>query len=287
MSCEVTGLTVDVAARRHVPARRIVDGVSLRVGDGERVGLVGPSGSGKSMVARSVVGILPPHLAVGGSVKLGGTEMVGAGDEVAADLRGRYVSMVFQNPGSALNPVRTVGQAISLPLVMHYDLEPGDVHDRVLRAMRSVELPERLTGAYPHQLSGGQRQRVAIAAALVTSPRLIIADEPTTALDAIVQREIVDLLVSLVDDLGASLLFITHDFSVLAHATTRCYVMDAGRVVEEGATQGILRRPRSSVARLLVRAANELSLHGEGPDGADMTGAGGTAGGATGGRGER
>lgn len=263
MSLIVHDLTVDVAARgRRAPARPIVRGVDLRVDDGERVGLVGPSGSGKSMVSRAILGILPPHLTAGGSVLLGDTQMIGADENVAASMRGSYTGAVFQNPAAALNPVRTVGQSIALPLRLHYELDRDEIRERVLRQMRAVELPERLESAYPHELSGGQRQRVAIAAALVTSPRLIIADEPTTALDAVVQRRIVDLLVSLVDDLGSSLLFITHDFAVLKRATTRCYVMDDGRIVDEGGTDELMRGASSDAARLLVHAATELSLHG-------------------------
>lgn len=263
MSLIVHDLTVDVAARgRRAPARPIVRGVDLRVDDGERVGLVGPSGSGKSMVSRAILGILPPHLTAGGSVLLGDTQMIGADENVAASMRGSYTGAVFQNPAAALNPVRTVGQSIAMPLRLHYELDRDEIRERVLRQMRAVELPERLESAYPHELSGGQRQRVAIAAALITSPRLIIADEPTTALDAVVQRDVVDLLVRLVDGLGASLLFITHDFAVLKRATTRCYVMEAGRIVEEGATEALLHDARHAVTQSLVEAATALSLRG-------------------------
>lgn len=134
---------------------------------------------------------------------MGGTEIVGASDQAIADLRGRYVGMVFQNPSAALNPVMTVAQQVALPLRLHYDLTRDERLDRVKAMFAKVRLPEDVLNKYPHELSGGQQQRVGIAAALVTSPRLIIADEPTTALDSITQRQIVDLLASLVDDSGA------------------------------------------------------------------------------------
>jgi peptide/nickel transport system ATP-binding protein len=144
------------------------------------------------------------------------------------------VGAVFQNPAASLNPVMTVAQQIALPLRLHYDLTKAERADRVNALLSKVGLDLDMAGKYPHELSGGQQQRVGIATALITSPRFIIADEPTTALDSITQRQIVDLLTSLVDDAGASMLFITHDFSVLARATTRCYVLDAGRIVESG-----------------------------------------------------
>ena len=244
----------------------IVTGVSLDVAPGERVGLVGPSGSGKSMISRAILGILPSSLHAKGSVKIGGVEVIGAPDARLADLRGRYVSAVFQNPGAALDPVHTIAHSIGLPLALHYDVDRDEMRERVLRQMDAVDLPRSLSDAYPHQLSGGQRQRVAIAAALITSPRLIIAEEPTTALDAVVQRDVVDLLVRLVDGLGASLLFITHDFAVLRRATTRCYVMESGRIAESGDTEALMRAPQTPVGAALVEAAEMLTLHDGVPD---------------------
>ena len=166
-----------------------------------------------------------------------------------ADLRGRYMGMVFQNPAAALNPVMTVAQQIGLPLYLHYDLSLDERLDRVKAMLDKVGLSQDALLKYPHQLSGGQQQRVGIATALITSPRFIIADEPTTALDSITQRQIVDLLTSLVDDAGASMLFITHDFAVLARATTRCYVLDGGSIAETGTTASLLREPASEPAR--------------------------------------
>ena len=237
----------------------IVHDVDMDIADGERVGLIGSSGSGKSMIAKSIMGLLPLSAQVSGSIDMGGTEIVGASDQAIADLRGRYVGMVVQNPSAALNPVMTVAQQVALPLRLHYDLTRDERLDRVKAMFAKVRLPEDVLNKYPHELSGGQQQRVGIAAALVTSPRLIIADEPTTALDSITQRQIVDLLASLVDDSGASMLFITHDFAVLNHATTRCYVLADGRVAESGQTADILQSPHTKVASQLVTSARALS----------------------------
>lgn len=246
--------------RIAIGGKEIVHGVDLSIGDGERVGLIGASGSGKSMIARAMLGLLPPDVMVTGSVMLGGAEVIGAADRTLADLRGRYTGMVFQNPGASLNPVLPVGRQIELPLRLHYDLTRAERIERVNAMLAKVGLPADVAAKFPHELSGGQRQRVGIATALITSPRLIVADEPTTALDSITQRQIVDLLVSLVDEAGASMLFITHDFSVLARATTRCVVLDKGSVAETGETATMLAAPQDERTARLVRAARTLTL---------------------------
>lgn len=244
-----------------INGKPIVDDVDLDIADGERVGLVGSSGSGKSMIARAMMGLLPATAQVTGSVELGGTQVIGASDAAVADLHGRYVGMVFQNPSAALNPVMTVAQQVGLPLYLHYDLSLTERSERVTAMLAKVGLGEDVLAKYPHELSGGQRQRVGIATALVTSPRLIIADEPTTALDSITQRQIVDLLTSLVDESGASMLFITHDFAVLNRATTRCYVLENGRIEESGDTTALLDHPHTDAGHRLVQSARALSLH--------------------------
>lgn len=244
-----------------INGKPIVDDVDLDIADGERVGLVGSSGSGKSMIARAMMGLLPATAQVTGSVELGGTQVIGASDAAVADLRGRYVGMVFQNPSAALNPVMTVAQQVGLPLYLHYNLSLTERSERVTAMLAKVGLGEDVLAKYPHELSGGQRQRVGIATALVTSPRLIIADEPTTALDSITQRQIVDLLTSLVDESGASMLFITHDFAVLNRATTRCYVLENGRIEESGDTTALLDHPHTDAGHRLVQSARALSLH--------------------------
>ena len=255
MSVDIRGLGVAIGGRA------IVSDVDLSIADGERVGLIGSSGSGKSMISKAILGLLPQGATASGSITMGGAEVIGAPERALADLRGRYVGTVFQNPAASLNPVMTVGQQIALPLRLHYDLSKAERVERVTAMLDKVGLPGETAGKYPHELSGGQQQRVGIATALVTSPRLIIADEPTTALDSITQRQIVDLLTSLVDGAGASLLFITHDFSVLARATSRCYVLDAGRIVESGNTADLLAVPKTVEARRLVSAARNLTLH--------------------------
>ena len=208
------------------------------------------------MIAKAMMGLLPATAQVSGSIEMGGRRIVGATDADIADLRGRYVGMVFQNPAAALNPVMTVAQQIGLPLYLHYDLTAAERAERIRVMLAKVGLDEDVLRKYPHELSGGQQQRVGIATALVTSPHLIIADEP----DSITQRQIVGLLTSLVDDAGASMLFITHDFAVLHHATTRCYVLERGGIIESGATADLLASPHTGQAIRLVEAARELSL---------------------------
>ena len=273
MGVDIRGLRIAIGDTQ------IVHGVDMAIGDGERVGLIGSSGSGKSMIAKAMLGLLPAHARVSGVIRLGDTvvaggvaaggsrpsgRMAGVGyalpDRQLADLRGRYVGTVFQNPAATLNPVWTVGRQIALPLRLHYNLSGQDRRARVMAMLRKVGLSEDIAGRYPSELSGGQQQRVGLAAALITSPRFIIADEPTTALDSITQRQIVDLLVSLVDDSGASMLFITHDFSVLTRATTRCYVLGEGRVAESGGTARLLADPQAGRTAELVRATRMLTL---------------------------
>lgn len=245
----------------QIADKTVLDDVTLDIGANERVGLIGASGSGKSMLVKAITGLLPHAARVGGDITMGGTRLQAGDDAAFAALRGRYVGLVFQNPGAALNPVLSVEQQVGLPLRLHYDLDAGERRDRVMTMLERVGLPASLAGSYPHELSGGQQQRVGIATALITSPRLIIADEPTTALDAIVQRSIIDLLVSLVESAGASMLFITHDFAVLSRATTRCMVIDRGRIIETGDTAALLHDPRQPQTRLLVNAAKTLTLN--------------------------
>ena len=255
MSIEIRGLNIAIGTKP------IVRDVCMGIADGERVGLVGSSGSGKSMIAKALMGLLPDTARISGSIMVGGKQLIGLDDTAMADLRGRYMGMVFQNPAAALNPVMTVAQQVGLPLYLHYDLSLDERLDRVKAMLDKVGLSQDALLKYPHQLSGGQQQRVGIATALITSPRFIIADEPTTALDSITQRQIVDLLTSLVDESGASMLFITHDFAVLNRATTRCYVLECGRIAESGDTDALLDQPRTDAGRRLVRSARALSLH--------------------------
>ncbi|RSX54834.1 diguanylate cyclase [Bifidobacterium dolichotidis] len=244
-----------------VGGRHLLHNIDLNIAAGERVGLIGASGSGKSMIARTIMGLLPQDSEVTGSIELGDEQLVGLDDESFASLRGAAMSMVFQNPRNALNPVLTVEQQIELPLRLHYALDAENRHQRVATMLERVGLSQSMAQRSTTELSGGQQQRVAIATALITSPRLIIADEPTTALDSTTQRQITQLLTSLVDDLGAAMLFITHDFSVLAHATNNVVVLNNGSIIERGSTRELLEHPQQQATRQLIGAARALSLH--------------------------
>ena len=235
----------------------VVDGVSLDVGDGQRLGLIGESGSGKTLTALAAVGLLPRGAHVSGSIRWNGRELVGLRDRELARIRGREIGLVFQEPATALDPIRTVGAQIGDSLRLHYGLGRREVRQRVLRAVEQVSLPEpdRIVRRYPHELSGGQRQRVAIAQAIVARPALLIADEPTTALDVTIQAGILDLFDRLVSSSGMSLVFISHDISLVARMAQQVTVMSHGRVVESGTARRLLRSPDHPVTQGLVRAA--------------------------------
>lgn len=257
MSLNIQNLTLNLGKKT------ILNNVSLHVEDGERVGLVGASGSGKSMLLRAATGLLPSETKISGSCMLGGVQTVGASDENLARLRGKYVGVVFQQANRALNPMLSVEEQISLPLRIHYQLDADDVHNRVCVMLEKVGLPQNIISKRTFELSGGQLQRVGIATALITSPRLILADEPTTALDSVTQKEVVKMLTSLVDNMGASMLFVTHDFSVLSKAAKRCYVLDSGRLVDSAEVQDLLENPRVTSTKQLVDAAKKLTLRAQ------------------------
>lgn len=257
MSLNIQNLTLNLGKKT------ILNNVSLHVEDGERVGLVGSSGSGKSMLLRAATGLLPFETKISGSCMLGGVQTVGASDENLARLRGKYVGVVFQQASRALNPMLSVEEQISLPLRIHYQLDADDVHNRVCAMLEKVGLPQNIISKRTFELSGGQLQRVGIATALITSPRLILADEPTTALDSVTQKEVVNMLTSLVDNMGASMLFVTHDFSVLSRAAKRCYVLDSGRLVDSAEVQDLLENPRVTSTKQLVDAAKKLTLRAQ------------------------
>ncbi|GAB3145080.1 hypothetical protein GCM10027058_00850 [Microbacterium neimengense] len=251
MSLEVTDLVIEI------DGVRVVDGLSFQVADGERLGIIGESGSGKSLTALAVLGLLPEGATASGSILLNGHEVIGAPERELARIRGDEVGIVFQEPQSALNPIRTVGRQIAEAPRIHRGLGRAARRDVAVAGARRVGLPEpaRIVDRYPHQLSGGQRQRVAIAMALALDPGLLIADEPTTALDVTIQAEILGLLRALVTDAGMSLVFITHDLAVLAQIATHAVVMDGGRIVEQGPVAMLLTAPRSETTRALLRDA--------------------------------
>src|SRR4051794_13358770 len=258
---EVQGLTVRLPAG----ADRVnaVENVSFSVAPGEIVCVVGESGSGKSVTSHAIMGLLPPgQLTVtGGRVLLEGDDVLTKSPGQLRRMRGTRMSMIFQEPMTALNPVMHVGDQIAEVLDIHSDLSDGEQRERVLEVMRSVHLPdpERMIDVYPHQLSGGQRQRIMIAAALVLDPVLLIADEPTTALDVTTQAQILKLIKELRERRNTGVLFITHDFGVVAEVAHRVVVMQHGRVVEQGATEEVLRRPRDEYTRMLIRSVPSLS----------------------------
>ncbi|GAA4265096.1 ABC transporter ATP-binding protein [Frondihabitans peucedani] len=251
MSLDVTGLAVEIGGRR------VVDDLSFRVGDGARLGLIGESGSGKSLTVLSAIGLAPEEAVVTGSVLLDGRELIGLPERELARVRGSQIGTVFQDPLSALNPLHTVGRQIAEPLRLHERLPKREARLRAVEAAREVGLPdpETVVDLYPHQLSGGQRQRVGIAIALIARPALILADEPTTALDVTTQEEILALFRRLVDERGASLVFVTHDLAVLAQVTDEVVVLSEGRAVERGRVATILHAPEHPVTRGLVEAA--------------------------------
>ena len=252
----------------HAGETALVRGLSLRVGAGERVGLIGESGSGKSVTSLAAIGLLPEGLSAAGSVHLGGVQVVGATDRELQPLRGAHVGMVFQEPLSALDPLMRVGRQVAEPLRRHRGLTGKALHAAIAESFAEVSLADpRLAEAYPHELSGGQRQRVAIAIALAAQPRLLIADEPTTALDVTVQGEVLDLLDRLVAERAMGLLFVSHDLAVISRMTDRVCVMQLGEVVEAGPVAEVMRRPNHSYTKQLIAHARAFDDALDAPEG--------------------
>jgi peptide/nickel transport system ATP-binding protein len=240
-----------------LPALPLIEEASFAVRPGATFALVGESGSGKSLTALAIMGLLSDRMRAAGSIRWDGRELIGLPDEELQAIRGDDVAMVFQEPMTALNPVMTIGDQIRETLRLHLRISREEATARVRAMMTRVGLPpERFSpDLYPHQLSGGQRQRVMIAAALVCGPRLLIADEPTTALDVTIQAQILDLLGDLVEERGMALLLITHDLAVVSQMTQEVGVMYAGRLVERGATAQALSRPRHPYTAGLLAAS--------------------------------
>jgi ABC-type glutathione transport system ATPase component len=255
----IRDLVVETGGRR--PAR-ILDSISLEVGRAETVCLVGESGSGKSVTALTVMGLLPRGalLARGGEIRLGDEDVLSASPARLRELRASSMSMIFQEPMTALNPVMTVGAQVSEVVQAHSGLSERAGRAVVMEMLEKVHLPdpERIYASYPHQLSGGQRQRIMIAMALVLEPQLLIADEPTTALDVTTQRQILALIRELQDRQGTSVLFITHDMGVVADIADRVYVMRDGQIVETGPIRQILTSPQKEYTQKLLKAVPAL-----------------------------
>ena len=251
---EVRDLTVRLG---HVAA---VNGISFDVRRGEFLGIVGESGSGKSVTAKSILGLLPKSARIGGSVKLEGEELLGAPTEVMRRIRGARIGLVFQDALAALDPVYTIGSQLVEALRAHVDISVKAARARAADLLGEVGIPnprERLD-SYPHQLSGGQRQRVIIAAALIAEPDLIIADEPTTALDVTVQKQVLDLLAEVCQRREAAVMLVTHDLGVVAQTCDRVATFYGGLLVEEADVFTLFDEPRHPYTRALLRSVPRL-----------------------------
>ena len=250
---EVENLTIRFAGASQ-PA---VDGISFAIDEGEVLGLVGESGSGKSVTSLAILRLLASGAAMTGSIRFNGVDLLRLSEKDMRARRGRDISMIFQEPMTALNPSMSIGEQIAETVRVHHaSLGRAEVRDRVLESLRQVSLPdpERRMRDYPHQFSGGQRQRILIAMAVVNKPRLLIADEPTTALDVTVQAQILRLLRDLREQHGLSMLFISHDLAVTAQTADRVAVMQRGRIVETNSAAELFRRPQHAYTRALLAA---------------------------------
>lgn len=266
----VRGLSVDFGVDREwVPAA--VD-LTYDVAAGEVLAIVGESGSGKSASSMSMLGLLPSNARVSGSAKLGGTELIGLRGSGLRRVRGEEIAVIFQEPMTALNPVYTVGQQIVETIRLHRDLSPSEATERAMQMLTMVELPdpEKAFRSYPHQLSGGQRQRAMIAQSLSCDPKLLIADEPTTALDVTVQAEILDLIRNLKDQLDSAVILITHDMGVVADLADKIAVMQKGVIVEQGSAEQIFSSPQHPYTISLLESVPHLGEGGESDESVDL-----------------
>jgi microcin C transport system ATP-binding protein len=256
---EIHNLSVTFAGRGETPAVEAVKGVSFSLDRGGTLALVGESGSGKTVTALSILQLLPYPIAAhsaASSIRFAGEQLVGAAPEQLRQVRGNRIAMVFQEPMTSLNPLHTLEQQISETLLVHKHMAPAAARVRTLELLRLVDLPdaESRLGAYPHQLSGGQRQRVMIAMAIANEPDMLIADEPTTALDVTIQAHILQLLKDLRDRFGMALLLITHDLTIVRKMADDVCIMTAGEIVEAGPTADIFARPRHPYTQRLLAA---------------------------------
>ncbi len=245
---------------------RAVRNVSFDVAPGETLGIVGESGSGKSVTCYSMMGLIPmpPGRIESGSAMLDGTDLLHCPEKELRSIRGKRISMIFQDPMSSLNPYLTIGEQVAEPLVIHEGAGKKEARDRALEQLALVGIPdaEQRMDAYPHQFSGGMRQRVMIAMALITRPEILIADEPTTALDVTVQKQVLDLIRKLQQDMGTSVILITHDLGVVRQYADRINVMYAGRIVESAPARELLEHPRHAYTRALMKSIPGLHAKG-------------------------
>ena len=253
------GLEVSFTDRNgsRLPAVR---DLSLTIAPGEAVGLVGESGSGKSVTSLAIMRLLPPQASIAGAIRFGGHDLLKLPEDEMRGIRGAKIAMIFQEPMSALNPVMRVGDQVAEAVRAHSAVSKKQAYARALQALVDVALPEpeRRARDYPHQLSGGMRQRVMIAMALVNRPQLLIADEPTTALDVTIQAQILDLLRHLRQKFGLAMLFVSHDLGVISSIADRVAVMYAGRIVEAGGVREVFAKPMHPYTRGLMHAVPSL-----------------------------
>lgn len=250
---EIKDLHVQFRTSDHEAVR----GIDLTVGDGEILGLVGESGSGKTVTAMMISSLLPREkIRFSGQIMLDGEDLLSLSESAMRKKQGRDICVVFQEPMSALDPVRKVGPQIEECLRVHTDLPKAERKARALQALRDVDLPnaEEVYGKYPHELSGGMLQRCMIAAAILPEPKLLLADEPTTALDVTIQAQILELLKRLNRDRGMSILFISHNLNVVRKLCKRVAVMEKGKIVENGAAEDIFYHPQASYTQRLIAA---------------------------------
>ena len=243
-----------VAFSDHGQLEEAVHGIGFTIDDGEIVGIVGESGSGKTQTALAMAGLSPRHAQLTGEISIDGKNLVGMSRDDLRSMQGNEIAMVFQEPMTSLNPTMRIGRQVEEALAIHTNLSKDERREKALQAMRDVELPDvdRAYRKYPHEMSGGQRQRVMIASAIIGHPKLLIADEPTTALDVTIQAEILKLLQKLNVEKGMSILFISHDLRVIRKLCSRVIVMNQGLIVEEGPVEEVFNHPKDDYTKKLI-----------------------------------
>ncbi|MCG8601605.1 MAG: ABC transporter ATP-binding protein [Verrucomicrobiales bacterium] len=246
---------------------RAVDGVSFEVEAGQTVGIVGESGSGKSVTCYSLLGLIPqpPGRIEGGTAKFDGIDLLSLSEKQLRSIRGKRIGLIFQDPMTSLNPYLKISTQLIEPLLLHTDLTKGEALERAVAELDAVGIPDphKRINSYPHEFSGGMRQRVMIAMALITRPEILIADEPTTALDVTIQRQVLDLIKERQEELGTAVIFITHDLAVVSEVCDYVNVMYAGRFVERAGVETLFTKPRHAYTRALQRSIPAMQTKGE------------------------